>query len=962
MIAQAGPDRTGAPGAADVAASVASRADLGALLDGQPALATPALVRALQERVVELHMTDARRAREIAACAWLVSERTGDLESRALAHRARALAALASGWQREVLAEYEAAERLYREGGFEVERACVLRSMIDPLMHLGRYEEALEAGRRAREILRAHDRSLLAAQVDTNLANVHHRLGRDAESLDAYERALAVFREYEDHGAVAIVEFNRAHVFLERNELDEAGQGYRRARDWFRRQGQELRENQCRYALAYLAFVAGRYGEALRLYDQVRTTDLELGDERHAALCALDEAEVLLSLNAWGEARARAREAHGRLSDLGLVQEAARAILLEGVVAIRLDRPDDAVPALDEAASRLAAEGNDVLLALVRLYRAELALRLEEPRRAASLVQPAIATFADCGLRAKEAYARVVAGRALERLGRLRFARRQAGRALDALGRWESPGVAWRARHLLARLAPDGTERIRHLDAAIECVERLRSPILPDELLASYQNDKVELYDDRARAALEGTGGDPDVREALRIVETARARVLGDHLVRSTRRADGDRRPDLDASWRRRIEELQHCYHRLNEAERSSEPRSRGEPLRREIARRESDLAALHRRRHLASSPAGREPDDASEDVVRRFVDALEPGEVAVEYAFLGSRLHAFLVDPAGVRWLGGIADRSEVAHAVDRWLFLAGSTALGADHRAAHGEAIAAAARVALARLHDLLWAPVRDHAGHPQAVVVLPAGPLYYVPFHALWDGRSHLVEDRDWSYAPSGRILAAVRAPDRARRAAGPAIVLGHDPGGLPAIAREIEALRRRLPGASVRVGEEARRAELRDHGVAAPIVHLAAHATFRPDDPLLSSIEMADGRITFYDVFDLRLDADLVVLSGCQTGRSGILEGNELMGLARGFLYAGARSLVASHWPVDDDATARFMDRFYDRLACGRNARRALGGAMRELLEEGRLPHEWAAFHLTGRAVGPVAPWA
>jgi len=190
LIAPTGPKRTGASGAGDIAGSVESRADLGALLDERPALATPALVRALQERVVELHMTDARRAREISACAWLVSERTGDLESRALAHRARALAALASGWQREVLAEYEAAERLYREGGFEVERARVLRSMIDPLMHLGRYEEALEAGRRAREILCAHDRPRLAAQVDTNLANVHHRLGRDAESLDAYERAL----------------------------------------------------------------------------------------------------------------------------------------------------------------------------------------------------------------------------------------------------------------------------------------------------------------------------------------------------------------------------------------------------------------------------------------------------------------------------------------------------------------------------------------------------------------------------------------------------------------------------------------------------------------------------------------------------------------------------------------------------------------------------------------------------
>ena len=106
-------------------------------------------------------------------------------------------------------------------------------------------------------------------------------------------------------------------------------------------------------------------------------------------------------------------------------------------------------------------------------------------------------------------------------------------------------------------------------------------------------------------------------------------------------------------------------------------------------------------------------------------------------------------------------------------------------------------------------------------------------------------------------------------------------------------------------------------------------------------------------TLYDLHDLHLDSDLVVLSACQTGVSRIMEGDELMGLSRGFLGAGARSLLASLWPVGDVATARFMDRFYGWISDGDDPRTALRLAMLDLKSEGLQPHEWSAFTLTGR---------
>ncbi|HET7693443.1 MAG TPA: CHAT domain-containing protein [Gemmatimonadota bacterium] len=936
------------------AAGVESKAELLALLAEDPALATPRLARELWRRVVDLHRADARAARELADCAWLVAERAGDQRSRALAHRAKALAALAAGHQREALEHYESAERLHRDLGEDVERARVLRSMIDPLMHLGRYDEALAAGDESGRILRAHGEQVLAAQVDANVGNVHHRLGRDAESLDAYGRALSAFRDAGDLDAAAVVEFNRANVFLERSELAEAQRGYRRALRHYRSRGERLRESQCRYQLAYLAFLAGRYSEALRGLEAVRTVERELGDERHAALCTLDESELLLSLNAWEEARDRAAQARGELADLGLAQESLRAALFLGLSAFHLKRWGEAARLLAEARQGFRDEGNEVLTALAILYEAELALRRGQPRAALAAAYTAVRAFEARGLAAKEGYARTVAGRALALLGRDGFARRQAEAALVRLGRVPSAGIRWRAHALLADLAADPEEKARLLETAIDEAELLRARIVPDELRASYQRDKVALYEALALGVLTGREqGKADARAAFETLESARARVLTDQLARPAAPDFSTEAADAGTALRAAVEELNHLYRRLNEAERDDASRAIAEPIRAAVATREGELAALHRNAQLragsARAPGSRAPADT-----RAVARALDPGEVLVAYAYLAGDLHAFVVDGSGVRWTGAMANRADVEAALAQWRFQAGKTALGREYMNAHAAPLRAAALHALGRLHDLVWAPLAPYMGDPTAIVVEPAGPLFYVPFHALWDGDRHLVERYGISTVPSaGALIAGGRragAPDSRTRA----LVLGYEVEGLPGITREVEAVRARLPQATVLVGRKATRAALRRLSGDVSILHLAAHAVYRDDNPLLSSIELADGRLTFYDLFDLRLKAAVVVLSGCQTAGSRVMEGEEVMGLARGFQQAGARSLVASLWPVEDAAAADVMSRFYAAIASGGGPEDALRLAMREGIETGRLPHEWAPFYLSGRS--------
>src|SRR5207237_1534552 len=121
--------------------------------------------------------------------------------------------------------------------------------------------------------------------------------------------------------------------------------------------------------------------------------------------------------------------------------------------------------------------------------------------------------------------------------------------------------------------------------------------------------------------------------------------------------------------------------------------------------------------------------------------------------------------------------------------------------------------------------------------------------------------------------------------------------------------------------VLAGQDATEQAFRRHAPQADVIHLASHAVFRHDNPLFSAIRLADGWLSLYDLYNLRLRASLVTLSACETGVNDVLAGDELVGLARGFFQAGAASLVVSLWAVDDASTAALMRHFYAYLEAG-----------------------------------------
>lgn len=126
--------------------------------------------------------------------------------------------------------------------------------------------------------------------------------------------------------------------------------------------------------------------------------------------------------------------------------------------------------------------------------------------------------------------------------------------------------------------------------------------------------------------------------------------------------------------------------------------------------------------------------------------------------------------------------------------------------------------------------------------------------------------------------------------------------------PYIHEEVAALRDLLPNALVFVGKDATEDKLRQYGSSAGKIHIAAHGVFRADNPMFSALRLGDTWLNLFDIFNLQLGSDLTTLSACETGMSAVWEGHELLGLARGFLYAGTPSLVVSLWTVNDRSTA------------------------------------------------------
>ena len=976
--------------AASVLAAPSADAAL-ALARDLDAAARASLVEELAGLVLHLIRADARQALAVAERETLVAAGDPRLEARALWSRAHALVSLAR--HGEAAAHYARAALAYQELGEPRLAARTALGRVDALMYLGRYDEAIAVGKVARRVLvRCGDERSVYA-LDQNLGNILHRTDRPAAALRAYNRALVSARRRGEEAPARWIQFNRANVLVSLGRFAEADAAYRETRAGAVSAGETRVVALVDYSLGYLALQRSEYGPAYSCLDAARGAFEALGDTRYLALCHLDLAELLIEINSFVRARQQARMARALFEELGQRYESAKATLFLAVAALGEGAPDRAADLIGESARAFRQEGNRVAEAHCELFAGELERRGGKLRIAERRLARAEERFAAEHLKLKAAAAALRrAALAVEEHEPAR-AGAHLGRARRFLRGLESPWLRAHHDHVRGRLywlAGEPRRALASVQRAVAGIESVRRRIDSDEFRVSYAADKAPVYADLVELILHTRHGERAVSESFAVVERARSRALVDLLAG---RLEGafERLDPAGQALRRRLERLRGEAVWLAGAGSGGDAGKKGrrageaprESARARLRARESEIADIMQR--LARRDAALGALTQGETITLAEVEAaLSTGTVLVEYFFTPARALAFVIERGRTRVVTLPTDPGRIAAAIGRLRFQIEKWGYGDDYVRGREEILRTGIRQHLAEIAAMVWWPLAVDA--PRFLIV-PHGPLHSLPFHALPladappapasppagsaaaglpdglpatslpAGGFDLIDRAEISYLPSASTIRYLRHP--AENGAEPtALIVGVEDERIPKVHEEVDRVERLFAQKHVLRNREATLAAFGAAAGTADYLHVAAHAIFREDDPQFSALRLADGWLSLYDLYGLRLKARLVSLSACQSGRSWVGGGDEMVGLVRGFLYAGAASLLVSLWPVHDTTTADLMGEFYAAFRHGESAPAALRTAMLRVRAVHPHPYHWASFVLVG-AGGAVA---
>ena len=786
---------------------------------------------------------------------------------------------------------------------------------------LGEPDEALRRYGEALAHQRATGDRLGEARTLNNLAVLQRDAGETREALASYGQALAIFRDLEDRRWQARVLHNLGAVYQGLGEPRQALACYEQALALWRAAGD--REGEAA-TLTHLGLAAGARGEpraALGFYEQALALERALGDRRGE-----------------GVTLAHLARAHAALGD-----------------------PAAALPLFEQVLERLRAVGDvaaeaDTLRGLGQVQGA-----MERPEDAVGTLTLALELARAARLPAVEAQALVDLARAEHARGRTAEALAHAAAALDLLD------------SLRARIGgPD-------LRAAFSALRHGASELHVELLMAAHWADPAAGFD---RAALEA-GERARARTLLELLAEAGVTPAGADPMLLDRRSALERR--LSAKAARALVERDAAVRAALEAE-------QGEILR-ELDLVDAALAERSPGGDAVSAQSSARPETLSAAEIQGLLD---PETLLLSYSLGEERSFLWAVGPSSLDSfeLPGRAELETAARRVHEQL---------AGHDV---EARAAEWREAAA-LSRLLLGPVADRLDG-QRLVIVADGALHYLPFAALplpatedpVDAAAPvvLIERHEVVSLPSASVLGLQRRaltgrPPAARRLAVLADPL-FDPRDLqvasdtlqvasdiPQVARVERSGFESLPAARQEAAaiaalaspgeawlaldaEASRPAVLGDRLSVYRTIHFATHGTIDAAHPALSGLALAtvdetgrprEGFLHLRDVYAMRLNADLVVLSGCRTALGTELRGEGLVGLTRGFLSAGARRVVASLWRMEDRATAELMTRFYRAMWVeGLPPAAALRAAQLSIRRERRWrdPAFWAGFVLQG----------
>ncbi len=927
----------------------------------QAGLADEAGLAALLDAGSQRLTSDLAQARQLLdLCSALAPDLAPALEPQAIYLRAQALAM--GGDLEAALAGIVRAQEGFQATG---QTAAALRTIVgqlNVLIHLGRYQPALdaaEAGLAAvahADSLPSETGALLSALIRQNQGNCFKYMGRYAEALAAFDAAEGGFQTLPGHeDDAATLGMNRGVILAELGRGSEALAAYQAAAAIFAQTGNHLRQAQTLENLGELHLWLGNYAQSLAAFDAARPWFQTLDAALELHILQRLTADAYLALNLLPEADAAYRDAIAGLAASGVAYDLGWAQWGLGATLLRRGQLVEAGQALEAAATIFAAAGNQHLRSAVLLEQAALAAAQGHSQAAMLRVQEALALTAEQDWPVQRVYACLrMADLLLPDSAAAEPFLAEAQRLAETL---PLPplriGVQQRLGRLY-RMQGRGDEAEATLSAALAEIERLRGGLARQALRVSFLHDKTAVYQELVQLYL-ARGDQASLEQAFAVAEQAKSRALVELLsgvVAAATPAAGD--PALARRLQALQADLNVVYNEALGDAVEGDRSVRLAELNQRATRLEQEIGRVQWQASRGAAGDLAPPAVAPPAVAPR---ALAPDQTLLAYHILDDEVLAFVWREGYLHVARGLARAPEIARllaALDiEWQRFQADTPFVQRHLPRLIQSV----QQVLDALHRALIAPLAELLAGSARLAIVPHGLLHHLPFAALFDGQSYLVEQFELTVAPSATVLAL--CSQRGARPLASAAIFGVADPLIPLVRQETMAIRRCLPAASLYLDEQATLASLADHAAGSDLLHLACHGLFRQDNPLFSALKLHDGWLTAGDVLRLALDGPLVTLSACESGRSQVLGGDELLGLPYAFLGAGAAALLVSLWLVDDESTATLMAAFYRRVAQGDGYAAALRHAQRSLLASHPHPYYWAPFTLVGGQPFPTA---
>lgn len=859
------------------------------------------------------------------------------------------------------------------------------------------YERAIYFQNKYLELAKAYDAREEIAGSYYNLGLVHERQGDFEKALDYFGLALGSFDQLGDSLNVAQCYKDQGRIYLLRlDNYSKAIENQQVALDILQRQNIKEGTIEVLQNLGFSHERLGNYKASLKFQQEGFELAKELGNSKWIALSQHYMSNIYWKMGNYQQALNFQKQAMEIFIELKEVKLQVASLSTKGLILMSLGNLDDAENA-EQRALDMALSIDDKQdmatihknLGLIYRSREKWDLAKQEFERATKIDEAigfkrglsydyrdlgtifvqqndfeAALTYFRKGLQiSSEIGDAQNQSQCLYEIARTHFLNNNIDAASDTLllasssaGRLFIPEVQWRAQRLIGQL----NEKQNNLQGsivaytnALEIIETMRSQIKVEEFKSGFIDDKLVVYYELVNLYLNLDRPD----KALEIVERAKSRNFIDMLANRDIDFSGDFNKQKFEQGKRLEDEINRIQNEIsrmlvNEQNMNESEKMKLDDLNLQLVNTKNEYAEfvfeLKRENPELAEMVQVEP--LKTDSLRTF---LPDSVMMVEYFYTEEKLYMWGVSKDRLVTANYPVQKSQLV-----------------DNINIFRDAIRSQRSVnTIAReLYKILISPLKEELLGYRHLVIVPHGILHYLPFAALMDeNQKYLIEKFSLSLAPSAMVLMVCLEKGQsylngedwaAEILAFGNPDLGDEQFDLPFAEKEVESVELLYPNVDSYIRKDASETRFKFSSAKSNTMLLSCHGEFDAANPLMSSLLLApddsnDGMLQAQEIFSLRMDTYLIAMSACETGLATISVGDEVIGLSRSFIYAGASSLLSSLWKVDDLATAVMVKRLFRYLKEGKSRAHALQLAINFVRTNINVhPSYWAAFNLTG----------